>query len=99
MYRQHLYNMADALIKNRVIDLSQREGAIKAMAEEWSDKMAYSFSVSDIQRIAREDMGGMILEDFEAKHILNYLRGQYAADINLDLTSHQIEIALDNCTW
>lgn len=97
MLQGHLFRMADNLIRNEIIEQNQREDAISAMREEWQDKMSYSFGVGSIRAIALQN--GIELEEFEGYHILNYIRGQYAADLGMGLSWDAIEIALDNCTW
>ena len=97
MLQGHLFRMADNLIENGLIQQNQRNDAIDALREEWQDKMAISFSVGNIQAVAREN--GIELEEFEGYHILNYFRNIALNSCGMGLSMDAIDIALANCAW
>ncbi len=75
MLQDHLFRMADNLIRNEIIEQNQREGAINAMREEWQDNMAISFGVGSIQAVAAEFVP-LDQQGPRAKTRRHYSRGQ-----------------------
>lgn len=68
MYRHHIDDMVDSLIKNNLICPTRKDDATAALLSVWDDKIAVVWSAEDVIKAAHDD--GIVVDNDAAYEIL-----------------------------